>query len=1005
MRLPQPVRLGLAALLLPSAFAAGAATTPAGPAGPFAWPAPTQTARPWARWWWLGSAVDAPNLERLLAEYRQAGLGGVEICPIYGAKGYEKRFTDYLSPAWMDMLAATTRTATGLGMGVDLTTGTGWPMGGPWVPADQASESVSLQRYGIESDGRIPESSGILAPGHEARAAGPGTDVPGRAAPMDGIVSPAGLGRLLCLRAVGPDGTQIDLTDRVRDGRLDWTAPGPGWSLFSLRAHQPAQKVKRAAPGGAGNVVDPYSIRSLDTYLSRFDQAFQSYAGAMPRAAFQDSFEYFGANWTPDFPGEFARRRGYDLRERLPALAGDGDEDTAARVREDYRRTIGELHQEYVAHWTSWSHAHGSLTREQAHGAPANIEDVYATADIPETEGSFGGGAEDQVPMLKFASSAAHVTGRTLASSETFTWLGEHFQVPLSQLKPAVDAFYLSGINHMFFHGIPYSPADAPWPGWLFYASVNFGPNGGLWHDLPAFNAYATRCQSILQSGRPDNDVLLYFPVSDYWQQAKQSPGGSPALALAGRKADPLVEQFTTPGKWMLGTPFHGVAMELWHRGFGFDEVTDSLLLGARVDPDASGRPGEGPEINLGGNHYRAVVVPPCRFLPVETLRMLVALAQHGATVVFAGSLPSDVPGLADLGSRRSELRRLREEIPFETRNRDPGSDGGAAGTGAYPSQVGVRTARLGKGLVVSGSEEPFPACSPLSSLLETAGIPRERMTDDGLLCVRRLVDGGTDYFIVNSGTSSVEKWVSLARSASSAVLMDPLYPDRAGFAGLRHGSDGDAVLLQMAPGQSFVLRTFTGSAPPGPAWRYLQAAHGHDIALGGNWGVHFVDGGPVLPRDFRASALGTWTDEEDPEAKRFAGTAVYSLRFALPDVRGAADWRLDLGRVADSARVRVNGAAVATLWCAPFAVEIGRFLKFGDNLLEVEVTNVAANRIRDLDLRHVDWKSFYEINFVSRKYGPFDASGWPVRDSGLLGPVRLTPMTGMPPEGAPSGR
>jgi hypothetical protein len=133
-------------------------------------------------------------------------------------------------------------------------------------------------------------------------------------------------------------------------------------------------------------------------------------------------------------------------------------------VREDYRRTIGELHQAFVARWTAWSHTHGSLTREQAHGAPANIEDVYAAADIPETEGSFGGGAEDQVPMLKFASSAAHVTGRTLASSETFTWLGEHFQVPLSQLKGVLDTFLLSGINHMFFHGIPYSPPMPPGP-------------------------------------------------------------------------------------------------------------------------------------------------------------------------------------------------------------------------------------------------------------------------------------------------------------------------------------------------------------------------------------------------------------------------------------------------------------------------------------------------------------------------------------------------------------
>jgi hypothetical protein len=92
----------------------------------------------------------------------------------------------------------------------------------------------------------------------------------------------------------------------------------------------------------------------------------------------------------------------------------------------------------------------------------------------------------------------------------------------------------------------------------------------------------------------------------------------------------------------------------------------------------------------------------------------------------------------------------------------------------------------------------------------------------------------------------------------------------------------------------------------------------------------------------------------------------------------------------------------VATLWCEPFCVDVGPFLRPGDNLLEVEVTNVAANRIRDLDRRHVDWKSFYEINFVNRNYRAFDASDWPVRDSGLLGPVVLKPMDSLPAVGAP---
>ncbi len=108
---------------------------------------------------------------------------------------------------------------------------------------------------------------------------------------------------------------------------------------------------------------------------------------------------------------------------------------------------------------------------------PGHLLDLYAAADIPETE-QFGPtrpadpGAAARIPhfseeqfgrpdklLYKLASSAAHVAGRRLVSSESATWLGEHFQVSLAQVKPEFDQLFLGGINHIFFHGIPFSPA------------------------------------------------------------------------------------------------------------------------------------------------------------------------------------------------------------------------------------------------------------------------------------------------------------------------------------------------------------------------------------------------------------------------------------------------------------------------------------------------------------------------------------------------------------------
>jgi hypothetical protein len=90
---------------------------------------------------------------------------------------------------------------------------------------------------------------------------------------------------------------------------------------------------------------------------------------------------------------------------------------------------------------------------------------------------------------------------------------------------------------------------------------------------------------------------------------------------------------------------------------------------------------------------------------------------------------------------------------------------------------------------------------------------------------------------------------------------------------------------------------------------------------------------------------------------------------------------------------VRLNGQDVATAWSIPFSVSVGEFLKPGRNVLELDVTNLAANRIRDMDQRKVPWKIMREINFVNINYRPFDASTWELTPSGLLGPVTLTPQ------------
>jgi hypothetical protein len=301
-----------------------------------------------------------------------------------------------------------------------------------------------------------------------------------------------------------------------------------------------------------------------------------------------------------------------------------------------------------------------------------------------------------------------------------------------------------------------------------------------------------------------------------------------------------------------------------------------------------------------------------------------------------------------------------------------------------------MRQAAVGKGLFLVGTD--------LQAMLRRAKVAREPVVDEGVRFVRRTHTQGHHYFLVNRGDRPVDGWVTLGTPVKSAVLLDPMAENRAGLAALRQGKDGATqVYLQLQPGESCVLRTFADKEVQARPWRYFRAAE-KSQAVAGTWKVQFIDGGPELPTAFETRELASWTERDDAEVKRFAGTARYTIEFDRP-AGDAADWLLDLGKVRESARVILNGRSIGTLICPPFRLAAGEYLKPGRNTLEVEVTNLPANRVIDLDRRKVNWKYFYDANVASqRQRSGLDASNWPLQDSGLLGPVQLVPVKELAP-------
>lgn len=75
----------------------------------------------------MGSAVDKDNLNYLIPEYGSAGIGGLEITPIYGVQGNDANDIPFLSKRWMEMLDHCNKVGAKAGVKIDMNTGTGWP--------------------------------------------------------------------------------------------------------------------------------------------------------------------------------------------------------------------------------------------------------------------------------------------------------------------------------------------------------------------------------------------------------------------------------------------------------------------------------------------------------------------------------------------------------------------------------------------------------------------------------------------------------------------------------------------------------------------------------------------------------------------------------------------------------------------------------------------------------------------------------------------------------------
>ena len=519
---------------------------------------PPDDARIMVRWWWFGPAVTKPELEKEMRAMKQGGIGGIEVQPTYPleldnpARGF--RNLPYMSPEFLEMLRFTGEKAKELGLRMDLTLGSGWPFGGPHIPVELASPRL-----------RVATGNEVVLRGGE------------------GIIARFQGGKL----ATGPD-------------------PTGGPSQWFIASHT-GQTVKRPAVNADGRVLDHYDRAAIERHFKSVGEPLlEALAKTRPYAIFSDSLEVYNSDWAPNLLAEFQKRRGYDLRPLLPALAGDIGPDTGA-IRHDWGLTLSELCEDnYLKVIAAWAKQHGTKFRSQTYGIPPVRLSSERLVDLAEGEGT----KWRSFTSTRWASSANHLYGRPVTSSETWTWLHSPvFRATPLDMKAEADVHFLQGVNQLVAHGWPYSPPEAGEPGWRFYASAVFNNHNPWWIVMPDITTYLQRMSWLLRQGKPVADVAVYLPTADAMAN----------FALGRASVNQAMET-------MLPATLVPAILDA---GYNFDFIDDGAIA------------------NLGITH-RVLIVPGVDRIPLATLQKIDAWAAKGGHVIFTGRMPSKAPGLKE---------------------------------------------------------------------------------------------------------------------------------------------------------------------------------------------------------------------------------------------------------------------------------------------------------------------------------------------------------------------
>jgi len=945
---------------------------------------PPPLAHPLVWWHWINGNVTKDGIIADLEDMKRVGIGGAQILDveIYLPPGPVRYGTDN----WHDHVQFAIKKAFELGLEIDIANSPGWSgSGGPWVTPERGMKELAWSETPVEGGDvslALPQPKSKLDFYRDIAviAVPPTTERLDKiAAKINDAAKPIPHPAANPMPAI-PLNQVINLTGKMdASGKLTAKLPAGKWVILRFGYTATGAQNHPAQPEGHGLEVDKLSVDDVtfqfEHSLGRVIREAGPLAGKTLKGILFDSFEAGFQNWTAKFPDEFKQRKTYDFIPWLPVVTGRiiQSKEASEGALWDFRQVIDDLFAEnYFGTMQKLAAPHGIQVYAEAQGGPLNPMSATRHVDVPMNE-FWMPETSGRASRMKMVTSEAGFLGRNIIGAEAFTATPENgkYQAVPSTLKNPGDYAFSVGINRFIFHHYTHQPVTAAAPGFaLGRYGTHFGRLNTWWPYADAWISYLSRSQFLLQEGKPVRDVCM---------MVDEDMG----YGLASKATDLMP-------------------------GYDFDVCSPADLRAMTFR--------DGRVVHPQGQSYALLILPETWVAEISTLKHLRDLVQAGARVL--GPAPDAPAGLHDVEAR-AEFDSL------------------VAGLwGGLDSKT--KSKKVGAGFVYQGLK-------PLDVLKQEHVVPDLAwQPDSDFRFIHRASAAGDIYFVFNHSAQPLRANLTFRQKDRQPEVWDATTGSHVAAPIFSTVAGGLSVPIDFEPyGSAFVIfrqplpkRWMTAAAPVTQEFKNgeVMAARGpvsltwsdgrqqsvplpalpQSLTVPGPWQVSFTDGRGAPPQVV-FDQLISWPDHSDAGIKYYSGSALYQTTFQSTAPKPGQVAVLDLGNVADIARVSVNGQSIGVLWKPPFRADITRFLKEGKNTLEVSVANRWINRLIGDESIPVDYAYQKEgvskftdgkllqlpnwlydpskraerkrVSFVSWKQ--FDPDS-PLVPSGLLGPVKL---------------